>query len=90
MLNLGDRVKHQETGNVGIVVGFGKRVVNNKCLSTAKVKIIDSKSHRKNTVNDLDTKWLPCPQDFRTVSPNSPSKNRILKPVVKQIRAKTA
>ena len=90
MLNLGARVKHQETGNIGIVIGFGKRIVNNKCLSTAKVKIISPKSSNKNTVNDLDAKWLPCPQDFRVIYPNSPNKNRLFRPVVKQVRAKTA
>ena len=90
MLNLGDRVKHQVTGNIGIVVGLGKRIVNNKCLPTAKVKIVSPQSNRKTTVKDLNTKWRPCPQDLRTIYPNPLHKNVVLKPAAKQIFLKTA
>ncbi|MEM8830037.1 MAG: hypothetical protein AAGE96_11870 [Cyanobacteria bacterium P01_G01_bin.19] len=90
MLNLGDCVKHQATGNIGIVVGFGKRIVNNKCLPTTKVKIISPKSNRKTTVKDLDTQWLPCPQDFRVIHPTNSSKKRVFRPVAEKVRVKTA
>ena len=90
MLNLGDRVKHQNTGNIGIVVGFGKRIVNNKCLPTTKVKLIGSESQPKVTIKDLDINWLPWPEDFRVIHPDPLNKYRIFRPNVTQVRAKTA
>lgn len=86
MLNLGDRVKHQETGKTGIVVGFGKRIVNNKCLPTAKVETTDPKSNKKAIVKDLDTKWLPCPKDFKVMHPDPLNKYRIFKPTGERVR----
>ncbi|MEM7591778.1 MAG: hypothetical protein AAF383_09725 [Cyanobacteria bacterium P01_A01_bin.83] len=98
MLNLGDkpdgiasqRVKHQETGNIGIVVGFGKRIINNKCLPTTKVKIVDSESERKTIVRDLDTKWMLFPQDFKAIYPEPLNKYRVHKFNDRKVRVKTA
>ena len=91
MLNLGDRVKHQDTGNVGIVVGFGKRIVNHECLPTTKVKLISPESNKPIvTIKDLDINWLPCPEDFRVIYPDPLNKYRTFRPNLTQVRAKTA
>ena len=81
ILNLGDRVKHLDTGEIGIVVGYGKRIVNNKCLATVKVKLVNSTARKKATIKDLDSKWFPCPEDYRTLHPNPLAKDLIVKPV---------
>ena len=66
MFNLGDRVKHLDTDEIGIVIGYGKRIVNNKCLATSRVKLVDSTTRKKATIKDLDDRWFPCPEDYRT------------------------
>ena len=80
MFNLGDRVKHIDTGNIGIVVGYGKRIVNNKCLAILKVKLVDSTARKKATIKDLDSKWFPCPENYKTSHSNTPTKHLIVKP----------
>ena len=69
MFNLGERVKHLDTGSVGIVIGYGKRIVDKKCLEIAKVRLIDSTSNRGITVKDAYAKWLPYPEDYRISAP---------------------
>lgn len=90
MFNLGDRVKHLDTGNIGIVVGYGKRIINNKCLATVKVKLLNSTSSKKRTINYLNSKWFPCPEDYRILHPNSLSKNLVVKPIKRCDLAKLA
>ena len=90
MFSLGDRVKHIETDNIGIVIGFGKRIVNNKCLSAVKVKITSPESSKKITVNDLQTQWLPCSEHYKAIHPNLNSKKLILAPVKRYDRPKVA
>ena len=80
MFNLGDRVKHLDTGKIGIVVGYGKRIEKNKCLATSKVKLVNSTVRKKATIKDLDSKWLPCPEDYRTSHSNPLAKQLIVKP----------
>ena len=82
------RVKHLETNS--IVIGFGKRIVNNKCLPTVKVKIISSEPVKKTTFKDLQTQWLPCPEDHRVIYPNLESRKLILAPIKRYDRPKTA
>ena len=50
MFKIGDRVKQQDTGNIGIVVGYGHRIVNNKCLTTIRVKLERSTSIKETMV----------------------------------------
>ncbi|MEM8830041.1 MAG: hypothetical protein AAGE96_11890 [Cyanobacteria bacterium P01_G01_bin.19] len=98
MFSLGDkpsgmasqRVKHIETDNIGIVIGFGKRIVNNKCLSAVKVKTISSESNKKITVKDLQTQWLPCSEDYKVIHPNLNGKKLILAPIKRYDRPKIA
>ena len=88
MFNLGDkpngmasqRVKHLDTGKIGIVIGFGKRVVDRKCLATVKVKLVDSTAKKKATIKDLDSKWFPCPEDYRISHSNPLAKHLSVKP----------
>ena len=80
MFNLGDRVKHLNTSEIGIVVGYGKRIINNKCLATLKVKLVDSSNRKKATIKDLDSKWFPCSEDYRTSHFNPLAKHLIIKP----------
>ena len=58
MFKLSDRVCHKQTGNVGIVIGYGHRMVNNVYLTTLKVQITNSTS-RKEIIEALASDWLP-------------------------------
>lgn len=89
MLNLGDRVKHLDTGEIGIVIGYGKRIVNRKCLATSKVKLINSETRKKATIKDIDSKWFLCPEDYR-ISYDNPARHLIIKPVKRFDLAKSA
>ena len=80
MFNLGDRVKHSDTGEIGIVIGHGKRIVNNQCLATVKVKLVNSTARKKATIKDLDSQWFSCPLDYRTSHFNPLAKHLIIKP----------
>ena len=90
MFNLGDRVKHIDTGNIGIVVGYGKRIVNNKCSTTVKVKLLNSTTSKKATIKDLDSKWFPCPKDYKTPHSNPLAKQLIVKPAKRFALSKLA
>ena len=59
MFDLGDRVQHKQTGDVGIVVGYGHRIVDNNYWTTIKVKLIPSTSIQ-GIVEDLFSEWLFC------------------------------
>ncbi|MEM8675935.1 MAG: hypothetical protein AAGF83_18990 [Cyanobacteria bacterium P01_G01_bin.67] len=81
MFNLGSRVKHKNTDDVGIVTGYGYRIVKNKCLKTLKVKIISPNQNRKKTLKDLDCQWLSCAEDYRLINPNPLARHLIAKPL---------
>ena len=81
VLNIGNRVKHKDTGNIGMVVDYGHRIVNNKCMDTVKVKLINSTSNKKSVVQDLDSQWLLCPKNERVASSNLRDR-----PIVKPIK----
>lgn len=59
ILNIGDRVQHKQTGNVGIVVGYGYCCVDYIYWKTVKVKLIQSNS-TKAIIEDLFSEWLFC------------------------------
>lgn len=59
ILNLNDRVQHKQTGDVGIVVGYGYCLVDNNYWMTIKVKLISSNS-TKAILEDLSSQWLLC------------------------------
>ena len=90
MFNLGDRVKHLDTGNIGIVVGSGKRIVDRKCLTTVKVKIVSPNLSNKLTIKDLDSKWFLFPEDYRTLYPNPLSRHLVVKPIKRYDFSKSA
>ena len=84
VLTLGDRVQHKDTGNIGTVVDCGHRIVNNKCMDTVKVKLINSTSKKKSVLQDLDSQWLLCPKNDWVVSSNSCDRHPIVKPIKKR------
>lgn len=88
MFKIGDRVKQQDTGNIGIVVGYGHRIVNNKCLTTIKVKLERSTSIKETMVIEPHSKWLLCQADSKTIHSASPARHSIEKPVKKYILPK--
>ncbi len=61
MFYLSDRVQHVKTGDIGIVVGYGFRLVNNDYLATVKVYITRS-TNTTGMVEDVFGKWLFCPK----------------------------
>lgn len=83
VLTLGNRVKHKDTGDIGTVVDYGHRIVNNKCIDTVKVRLINSTSKKKSVVQDLDSQWLLCPKNDRVASLNSGDRP-IVKPIKKR------
>lgn len=85
MFNIGDRVQHQDTGSIGIVAGYGHRIVNNKCLTTIKVKLERSKSIKETVVIEPDSKWLLARAERKTRRFNSPAIRSIEKPVKKYV-----
>lgn len=82
VLNIGNRVKHKDTGDIGKVVDYGHRIVNNKCMDTVKVKLINS-SNEKSVVQDLDSQWLLCPKNDKVASLDSCDRP-IVKPIKKR------
>ncbi|GAB4533978.1 MAG: hypothetical protein Tsb0014_19870 [Pleurocapsa sp.] len=56
MFNLSDRVQHKLTGDVGVVVGYGHRIVDRNYVITLKVRLIRANSI-KLMVEDLFSKW---------------------------------
>ena len=91
MFHFGDRVKHIETNEIGIVVGYGNRIVNNKCLETIKVKIISPLNRKKTSIKDLNSQWLLCPaEDYRILYPNPFLLDFSVKPVEQYEFAKSA
>ena len=62
MFNISDRVQHKQTGDVGMVVGYGYRMVNNNYWTTIKVKSTDPTS-LKGIIEDLFNEWLLCQED---------------------------
>ena len=90
MFNLGERVKHLDTGNIGIVIGYGQRIVNNQCLETVKVRLLNSTTSQKITIKDLNCRWFPCPEDYRTLYPNPTSRHLLVKPIKRYDLAKSA
>ena len=66
MFNLSDRVRHKLTGDIGLVVGYGHKMVKNNYLTTIKVLI--TRSSLKDTsirliLEDLWEQWEICQGD---------------------------
>ncbi len=53
------RVQHKQTGDIGIVVGYGNRQVNGNYLTTIKVQITRSTT-TKEILESLVNEWLLC------------------------------
>ena len=83
MFNLGDRVRHLDTGKIGLVVGFGRCIIQNKCLAIIKVKLLNSSSSQQLIVKDPDFKWISLPENNRVFQSSSISRSLLLKPIKK-------
>jgi hypothetical protein len=67
MFNLSDRVQHKLTGDVGVVVGYGHRIVDHQYITTVKVRLTRANSI-KLMVEDLFSKWRFCQEDDEGLS----------------------
>ncbi|AFZ35613.1 hypothetical protein Sta7437_2061 [Stanieria cyanosphaera PCC 7437] len=62
MFNIGDRVRHKATGEVGTVIGYGHQFVNDFYLTTIIVRLLNS-TVTESVVEDLYTEWLGWQND---------------------------
>ncbi len=59
MLRIGDFVKHQTTGESGIVMGYGHEILDGVYLPTLVVQLAAYKGRSwKSFVEDLSSEWL--------------------------------
>lgn len=60
MFNIGDRVIHKTTKNIGQVFGYGHRVIDGIYLPTLLVRVIEgTKLYPKGFIEDLSSEWMP-------------------------------
>jgi hypothetical protein len=62
MFNIGDRVQHKATGQIGTVIGYGHQIVNDFYLTTIIVRLLNP-TETESIVEDLYTDWLPWEND---------------------------
>jgi hypothetical protein len=60
MLNIGDDVRHQATGHIGAVFGYGHQVMHGMYLTTLKVRVTKHKGTRRSSkfIEDVYTTWV--------------------------------
>ncbi len=59
MYTIDERVKHQETGNIGKVIGYGHQILNNVYTVTLKVIVVESANSSKRlfVLEDILSAW---------------------------------
>lgn len=57
MFNIGDYVRHQLTGQIGQVLGYGHEMVENVYHSTLKVRLTERKLDPDSFVEDASCMW---------------------------------
>lgn len=57
MFNVGDYARHQSTGQLGQVVGYGHEIVNGVYLPTLKVQVVEAVGGEKSFIEDLASVW---------------------------------
>jgi hypothetical protein len=62
MFNIGDRVQHKKTGEVGIVIGYGHQFINDFYFTTITVKLLNP-TVTESIVEDLYTQWCAWQND---------------------------
>jgi hypothetical protein len=74
MLNIGDYVRHQITGQIGQVIGYGHQILNGVYLTTLKVRATNTQkidSHSR-FVEDVHFSWvLAQPTEISNISVES-------------------
>ncbi|MBE9168060.1 hypothetical protein IQ238_11190 [Pleurocapsales cyanobacterium LEGE 06147] len=63
MYIIGDYVQHEKTGNIGEVVGYGHRIVEDVYLTTIKVRLLKGKD-KKSIVEDVLSEWAPLEEEL--------------------------
>jgi hypothetical protein len=57
MPNIGDRVQHKKTNNIGTVVAYGHWIINDVYLTTIKVRL-SKEQGEKSIVEDVVSEWI--------------------------------
>ncbi|MBD2074087.1 hypothetical protein H6F86_09330 [Phormidium sp. FACHB-592] len=60
MFEIGEYVLHQKTGNIGKVIGYGRRMLNDSYATTLKVLVDHALASNKRGViqEDLHSAWV--------------------------------
>lgn len=66
MFNVGDYARHQSTGQLGQIVGYGHEIVDGVYLPTLKVQVVEAPGGEKSFVEDLASVWQQ--QEQRNIS----------------------
>jgi hypothetical protein len=79
MFNTGDRVQHDQNGQVSKVIGYGFEIVDGYYLTTLKVQVGD-RVGIKSAIKDLFNKWSLC-QETGEISGSNLLLNTTKKPL---------
>jgi hypothetical protein len=60
MLNIGDYVRHQITGQIGQVIGYGHQILQGVYLTTLKVRASNSQGidNQSKFIEDVYSEWV--------------------------------
>jgi hypothetical protein len=60
MLNIGDYVRHQMTGQIGQVIGYGHQILQGVYLTTLKVRASNSHliDNQSRFIEDVYSEWV--------------------------------
>lgn len=73
MFNIGDRVIHKTTGQVGKVFGYGHQMVDGAYLPTITVRILEETNiHHSSFIEDLSCEWVQVDRDKTSESLTQP------------------
>jgi hypothetical protein len=76
MHNIGDRLQHKKSGNIGKVVAYGHWIINDVYLTTLKV-LLDKETGETNIVEDVVTEWIHL-EDYDNQSSRSTSLSSVV------------
>lgn len=66
VLNIGDTVKHQKTGNIGKIIDYGyQKITDSYYLTTLRVELL-TYSSMTTIAEDLFEQWQICQGDLHT------------------------
>ncbi|MGH8000803.1 MAG: hypothetical protein ACREPR_15580 [Brasilonema sp.] len=60
MLNIGDYARHQITGQIGQVIGYGHQILHGVYLTTLKVRAINTQivNNQSRFIEDVYSAWV--------------------------------